>query len=224
MSNFKSRHMYMDSWYRSRHITCHHHEPNPPYGHRSLYITQLHTSLWSLHKPPNIIALCSYSLPAIPNANCSLYKEADQCSIIWNHNFVSSSWPTLIKIHKCRFLQVTSRLCVCSLPQIVNNSLVLIYFFQIVLYFFLFFLSFYPGLVQLWLAGLPLRSWWTIGAPSVQGAIPLSIFRFSYQVAVVGFEPPTFWLPGGRFTTRPPCLYTITYMYGLDQTFKQARE
>ena len=33
----------------------------------------------------------------------------------------------------------------------------------------------------------------------------MSVFRFSYQVAVVGFEPPTFWLPGGRFTTRPPC-------------------
>ena len=62
----------------------------------------------------------------------------------------------------------------------------------------------YPGLVQLWWAGLPLRSWWTIGAPSVQGAIPMSIFRFSYQVTVVGFEPPTFWLPGRRFTTRPP--------------------
>ena len=29
-------------------------------------------------------------------------------------------------------------------------------------------------------AGLPLRSWWTIGAPSVQGAIPMSIFCFSY--------------------------------------------
>ena len=60
------------------------------------------------------------------------------------------------------------------------------------IFFFFFFFGFYPGLVQLCSAGLPLRSWWTIGAPSVQGAIPMSIFRFSYQVAVVGFEPPTF--------------------------------
>ena len=35
-----------------------------------------------------------------------------------------------------------------------------------------------PGLVQLWFAGLPLRSWWTIGAPSAQGAFPMSNFRF----------------------------------------------
>ena len=54
--------------------------------------------------------------------------------------------------------------------------------------FFIYF--FYPGLVQL------LISWSStqvhIDAPSVQGAIPMSIFRFSYQVAVVGFEPPIF--------------------------------
>ena len=38
---------------------------------------------------------------------------------------------------------------------------------------------------------LPLRSWWTIRAPSVQGPIPICIFRFSICMAAVGFEPLT---------------------------------
>ena len=48
-------------------------------------------------------------------------------------------------------------------------------YFSILLFFFF---GFYPGLVQHLFVGLPLRSWWTIGAPSVQGAIPMSIFSF----------------------------------------------
>ena len=74
---------------------------------------------------------------------------------------------------------------------------------------------FYPGLVQLWSAGLPLRSWWTIGAPSVQGDLPVPIFRFSTCMAAVGFEPPTSWLPNGRFTARPRCPPTLKSCLGV---------
>ena len=40
---------------------------------------------------------------------------------------------------------------------------------------------FSTGRVQLYIPGLPLRSCWTTGAPSVQGAIPMSNFRFWLQ-------------------------------------------
>ena len=36
--------------------------------------------------------------------------------------------------------------------------------------------GFSTSLVQLYIAGLPLRSCWIIGAPSVQGVFPTSIF------------------------------------------------
>ena len=41
---------------------------------------------------------------------------------------------------------------------------------------FFFGFVFSTGLVQLYIARLPLRSCWTIRVPSVQGAIPMSIF------------------------------------------------
>ena len=52
---------------------------------------------------------------------------------------------------------------------------------------FLFFPSFFStGLVQLYMAGLPLRSCHTIGAPSVQGSTQCPFFSF---LVAAGFEP-----------------------------------
>ena len=45
-------------------------------------------------------------------------------------------------------------------------------------FFFFFFFSFSTGLVRLYIAGLPLRSCCTIGAPSVQGSAQCAFFRF----------------------------------------------
>ena len=50
------------------------------------------------------------------------------------------------------------------------------------LYFILFyFFGFSTGLVRLYIAGLPLRSCRTIGAPSVQGSAQCAFFRFWLQ-------------------------------------------
>ena len=66
---------------------------------------------------------------------------------------------------------------------------------------FSFFSFFFPvfslGLVQLYIAGLPLRSCWTTGAPSVQGAFPNVQFSF---LAAAGFEPISLSLQCGRVT------------------------
>ena len=45
-------------------------------------------------------------------------------------------------------------------------------------FFSFFFLGFSTGLVRLYIAGLPLRSCRTIGAPSVQGSSQCSFFSF----------------------------------------------
>ena len=51
--------------------------------------------------------------------------------------------------------------------------------------FLFFFLFFYPGLVQLCFAGLPLRSWLDHWGTEVQGAFPTSIF----VATTPGLEP-----------------------------------
>ena len=48
-------------------------------------------------------------------------------------------------------------------------------------HFFFFFFFFPTGLVRLYIAGLPLRSCRTIGAPSVQGSAQCAFFRFWLQ-------------------------------------------
>ena len=64
-----------------------------------------------------------------------------------------------------------------------------------------FFSVFSTGLVRLYIAGLPLRSCQTIGAPSVEGSTQyMSAFLF---LAAAGFEPTSWWLPCGRFTAAP---------------------
>ena len=50
-----------------------------------------------------------------------------------------------------------------------------------VVLFFFFFFFFSTGLVRLYIAGLPLRSCCTIGAPSVQGSAQCAFFRFWLQ-------------------------------------------
>ena len=57
------------------------------------------------------------------------------------------------------------------------SGIVSVYFLK----FFLVFSVFSTGLVQLYIAGLPFRSCWTTGAPSVEGAIPMSNFHFWQQ-------------------------------------------
>ena len=64
---------------------------------------------------------------------------------------------------------------------------------------FFFPLGFSTGLVQLYIAGLPLRSCWTIGAPSVQGAFPNVQFSF---LAVAGFEPTSLLLQRGLVNSK----------------------
>ena len=53
------------------------------------------------------------------------------------------------------------------------------------------------GLVRLYIAGLPLRSCRTIGAPLV---CPLCVFSF---LAAAGFEPTSWFIPCGRLTAAP---------------------
>ena len=57
-------------------------------------------------------------------------------------------------------------------------------------FFFWFWFLFRPGSALIsWSSTQVLVDYW---GTFCAGAIPMSIFRFSYQVAVVGFEPPTF--------------------------------
>ena len=65
--------------------------------------------------------------------------------------------------------------------------------------FFLFFFS-STGLVRLYIAGLPLRSCRTIGAPSVQGSAQYAFFSF---LVAAGFEPTYFSLGCGHFNHYP---------------------
>ena len=64
---------------------------------------------------------------------------------------------------------------------------------------FFLFPFFSTGLVRLYIAGLPLRSCWTIGLPSVGGSPNV---RFSFLVTS-GFEPTSWVLPCRRATTAP---------------------
>ena len=74
-------------------------------------------------------------------------------------------------------------------------------------FFFVCVCVFFPsGLVQLYSASLKIRSYWTTGAPSVQGAFPNVQFSF---LAAAGFEPTSLSLQCGRVTAvlcRPPSL------------------
>ena len=68
-------------------------------------------------------------------------------------------------------------------------------------FFFSFFFSgFSTGLVQLYIAGLPLRSCRTIGAPSVQGSTQCAFFSF---LVAAGFEPSYFSLGIGHLNHYP---------------------
>ena len=57
----------------------------------------------------------------------------------------------------------------------------MIYIILMCFLFLFFFLVFPTGLVRLYIAGLPLRSCQTIGAPSVQGSAQCLFFRFWLQ-------------------------------------------
>ena len=59
---------------------------------------------------------------------------------------------------------------------------------------------FSTGLVRLYIAGLPLRSCRTIGAPSVQGSAQCAFFPF---LVAAGFEPTSLSLGGGRINRYP---------------------
>ena len=65
----------------------------------------------------------------------------------------------------------------------------------------LFFFVFFPtGLVRLYIAGLPLRSCRTIGAPSVQGSAQCAFFSF---LVAAGFELTYFSLGSGHLNHFP---------------------
>ena len=71
-----------------------------------------------------------------------------------------------------------------------------------------FFFVFSTGLVRLHIAGLPLRSCHTIGAPSVQGSAQCAFFSF---LVAAGFEPTYFSLGSGHLNHYPiltPHFYT----------------
>ena len=63
--------------------------------------------------------------------------------------------------------------CVLLLP---NNNEILMTFSDLYLYFFFFIFFLSTGLVRLYIAGLPLRSCQTIGAPPVQGSPNVRFF------------------------------------------------
>ena len=63
-----------------------------------------------------------------------------------------------------------------------------------------FFFFFSTGLVRLYIAGLPLRSCRTIGAPSVQRSAQCAFFPF---LVAAGFEPTSLSLRDGRFNPYP---------------------
>ena len=73
------------------------------------------------------------------------------------------------------------------------------------LFVFCFCFCFSTGLVRLYIAGLPLRSCRTIGAPSVQGSAHCAFFPF---LVAAGFGPTSLSLGGGRLNRYPiltPC-------------------
>ena len=63
-------------------------------------------------------------------------------------------------------------------PKFKSYAHGLKYTLNIIIIFFFFFFFFSTGLVRLYIAGLPLRSCRTIGAPSVQGSVQCAFFPF----------------------------------------------